>query len=253
MFLENQVGTGIVEFVVQAPEEAEYTVYEPNEWTWTWEGRTFVEMLWGPVVGNAVDLQMSLDNGGTWTRVVAGITLYGTFDHHGNPFGYYRFLCPNVDSTQALVRVSGPDVTTGTSTSVTVAASIQTRTGAWRYDHFGHTNNVGEAADEADPDDDKVRNIFEYIFESAPTDPTDTGRAEVKVIDGRPHLVFHWGFEALDLAVSVEMGEDPSGFTQTWSSMRYPLAQETTVAFPLDLRNGGLSRMQAHRPGSTGP
>lgn len=51
----------------------------PNEWTFPWEGRTFVEILWGPVLRNTVDLQMSIDNGMTWTTVVAGITYYGTY------------------------------------------------------------------------------------------------------------------------------------------------------------------------------
>jgi hypothetical protein len=49
--------------------------------------------------------------------------------------------------------------------------TISDSSAAWKKLHFGTTSNKGSAADNADPDGDKLTNIQEYIFGTIPTSP----------------------------------------------------------------------------------
>jgi hypothetical protein len=43
---------------------------------------------------------------------------------------------------------------------------------AWRYQHFGTVAGIGSAADDADPDGDRLANLLEYALGTPPDQPT---------------------------------------------------------------------------------
>lgn len=60
---------------------------------------------------------------------------------------------------------------------------------AWRQSHFGRSDNGGEAADTADPDNDGLINILEYAFNTSPLVP-DQNPVSWKITEGSLVLTF---------------------------------------------------------------
>ena len=65
-------------------------------------------------------------------------------------------------------------VSGGQLTNITVSYAVETTDlEVWRFDHFGTISNAGDAADDADPDNDNQTNIEEYAAGTNPNDPKD--------------------------------------------------------------------------------
>jgi len=96
-----------------------------------------------------------------------GASIYGL-----NP-GTYNLVFLTVNGFQApemqAVEVTGGQLNTVTFTYEAdhVASPLET----WRQDNFGTISDSGDAADDADPDQDGVTNINEYTAETDPNDP----------------------------------------------------------------------------------
>lgn len=82
---------------------------------------------------------------------------------------------------------------------------------SWRLQHFGSTENTGNAADDADPDSDGIVNLLEYALGG---DPWSAGSATLPTLgvleaDGsRLYLTVSKNAEASDLAFVVEVSPD---------------------------------------------
>jgi hypothetical protein len=62
--------------------------------------------------------------------------------------------------------------------------TVNTPQESWRMYYFGTTQNVGSAADTADPDGDGFSNLFEYVAGLVPTD--SNSRFSLQVVAGQP-------------------------------------------------------------------
>lgn len=178
--MENAAGSGLATFVVTVaddPAGAVLTVYDPAaEAATPWEGGVFQPVIWGPITGERVDIDLSLDDGATWQTLAAGVADYGNAFLVGNaPFAFYRVPVPTVTTAQARLRVRRSG-TAGDGLPMTAAFEI--RGGAqtirdWRQQHFGTRLGEGDAADAADPDFDRLTNLREYWLGGNPLDPAD--------------------------------------------------------------------------------
>ena len=111
--------------------------------------------------------------GAGWQLVPESTWRQGGTLKSGLSAGTYNLVFNPIEGFQApemqAVEVTGGQFTTVTFTyeEESVASPLET----WRQDNFGTTSNEGDAADDADPDQDGVTNLNEY---TAGTDPNSS-------------------------------------------------------------------------------
>ncbi len=81
----------------------------------------------------------------------------------------------------------------------------------WRQTHFGTTQDSGDAADFADPDQDGLPNLLEYALNSSPTSAADAPYPAAHVAGSRLHLTFLRARN--DVTYIVEASSDLSSWT----------------------------------------
>jgi alpha-tubulin suppressor-like RCC1 family protein len=74
----------------------------------------------------------------------------------------------------------------GNFTEVTQSFTVIATQEDWRKFHFGTTQNVGDAADQADPDGDGATNHFEYVAGLTPTNNSSRFNLRIESVPGRP-------------------------------------------------------------------
>ncbi len=123
-------------------------------------GEGQVELDWNPVTdADRYAVKRATTPGGPYTLVAANVPNPAFLDTGLTNGSTYHYV------VTALMGVSesGPSA----EASVTPLTALQ----AWRLEHFETTANTGDAADDADPDGDGMKNIDEF---NAGTDPGDS-------------------------------------------------------------------------------
>ncbi|HWQ90565.1 MAG TPA: hypothetical protein VN673_02755, partial [Clostridia bacterium] len=87
------------------------------------------------------------------------------------------------------------------------AVAITSPAEDWRHTWFGTVTNSGDAADDADPDQDGVKNALERAFGSNPT-MADNNRPVGRVAEGQFVLSYQRNLEATDLTYEVSWSTD---------------------------------------------
>ena len=104
------------------------------------------------------------------------------------------FTVASGNNSPAIPLVMGPNTITTLVTSqdglnsrtytVTVTRGVaQSPLQNWRFQYFGNSENVGEGADDQDPDKDGATNLQEFAFNGNPNDPASTGQIYVLTAD----------------------------------------------------------------------
>ena len=90
---------------------------------------------------------------------------------------------------------------------------------SWRLTHFGTTENTGLAANDADPDYDGIRNLFEFILDLDPNSPDTAAPAILGEanVSGQDYLTltFTRDLTATGVTLTVQAGSDFS----TWDNI----------------------------------
>jgi hypothetical protein len=96
----------------------------------------------------------------------------------------------------------------------------------WRLQYFGTSDNTGAAADDADPDHDRLTNFTEFAFGLSPVDRASNALPEFKH-DGTS---FTATFTALEGSGDVIYGAEWSATMQpgTWTKIRTPAPARRT-------------------------
>lgn len=105
----------------------------------------------------------------------------------------------NISEGQSLISFP-PSPEANTTTTWTIAGVLSPAE-QWRWDHFGQSENSGDAADQADPDGDGVPNLGERAFATDPNDASDRFTPEVRFIEIN---------EAKHLAITFRRLKDPA-------------------------------------------
>ena len=91
----------------------------------------------------------------------------------------------------------------------------------WRALWFGTIDNLGTAADDADPDQDGLRNVWEYAFGLNPVSPDQGAQPAASLVqtNGADHLAcsFCRNANATDLTFSLQAAESLPA--QTWTTL----------------------------------
>jgi len=74
----------------------------------------------------------------------------------------------------------------GVFTELTQSFTVNTPIESWRMLHFGSPANSGIGADDADPDGDGHKNLFEFVAGLLPKDPSSRFRIRVEPTTGQP-------------------------------------------------------------------
>ena len=98
---------------------------------------------------------------------------------------------------------------TGTgSLVVTDGTVVLTPAEIWRDQHFSTIANTGDAADDADPDDDGYANLLERAFGLNPLGHDATGRPVIAPAGSDIAFTFQHARDATDLELTVELSPD---------------------------------------------
>ena len=147
-----------------------------------------------PAFGSTVAVSPSTSQGVASQNVTAGITglSAGTTYH-------YRLAVTNADGTQY---------------SSTGSFTTHTQHQGWRQTHFGSTSNAGDAADDADPDRDGLKNLLEYALNLSPNTVSRVP-ASVQATGGNLEYLYDRGTAAFNggTIFQVEWSDDLT----TWS------------------------------------
>jgi hypothetical protein len=132
--------------------------------------------------------------------------------------------------------------------SLTISDGQLTGLQQWRLTYFGTSDNTGNAANDADTDDDDLKNIFEYAFNTNPTNSNPSPLAFTIVND---HFVLTFPRKhpaPTDITYLYEVSSDltsgvwnsgPSYFTETVTDN---LNGTETVAVTLNSPASGSQR-----------
>lgn len=89
---------------------------------------------------------------------------------------------------------------------------------SWRLTNFGSATNIGNAADNADPDGDGLPNLLEFALNSLPNSTTSRNSPSpaTTAISGQDYLTLNvpWNTTATDVTFTVEVSDD----LLTWHS-----------------------------------
>jgi hypothetical protein len=254
--LENRIGTGTLSFrlqVAEDPDDVELTIYDPDgiENPYPWQGGVLCPVVWGPPTGEALDIDISLDGGATWTTAAAGITDYGHHQMWGtNPylFASYSIPVPNVETDQAKIRLrrsgSTEPVALSPGTFHIVTTTLPTIED-WRMTHFNTTENTGIAADGFDADHDGQTNLMEYAFGTPPTQPNPPPDLDAEISDGNFEITVP--LIRNDLILVVEQSQDLATWTPVASSQSPPFDSLWKVRVPMDT-NAKFLHVKVSRP-----
>jgi len=106
----------------------------------------------------------------------------------------------------------------------------------WRMAFFGATDNIGDAADAADPDQDGIPNLLEYATGSYPTQ-TSGNLLSVTVTNHHLAVTFNRAKAATDVTIHVETASSLpdliSRATEIWSSAVVPYPEGLTPVAPV--------------------
>ena len=114
-------------------------------------------------------------------RVPAGTLTYTDHDLSVGSTYYYR------------VGALNPAYQSGYTNVVSAAPYLAAGMEGWRYDMFGTEAAVGDAADDADPDQDGLSNLVEYALGRSPVNAHEAGyllEPNVESIDGVSYLTY---------------------------------------------------------------
>ena len=136
------------------------------------------------VIGNTITLSVAAQSGGPdsglsyqWQR--NGVNVGGAT---GNPLVLSNLTAAQAGDYRALVSVGAVPFDTVTSPAATL--TVWTQLQNWRNTNFGTINNLGVAADTADPDRDGIWNLAEYGLQLAPNTPAVSMRRFTRLTNG---------------------------------------------------------------------
>jgi hypothetical protein len=254
--LENQIGAGTLSFrlqVAEDPVDVELTIYDPDgvENPYPWQGGVLWPVVWGPATGEALDIDISLDGGATWTTVAPGITDYGhhqTWEASPYLFASYSIPVPKVETDQAKIRLrrsgSSEPAALSPGTFQIVPTTIPTIED-WRMTHFNTAENNGIAADDFDADHDRQTNLVEYAFGTLPTQSNPPHDFDAKISNGNFEITVP--LIRNDIVLVVEQSQDLATWTPVASSQSQSTGSDWKVRVPMDTKAKFL-RVKVSRP-----
>jgi hypothetical protein len=116
-----------------------------------------------------VTFDLSTDGGETWSRLGPGTRIPGGWELSGTGL-------PANPRIRARGRTSGGFYNASSGIVESIYPTAMTALETWRQTHFQTPDNIGQAADLADPDQDGLTNLFEFATAG---NPVVSGRAPV--------------------------------------------------------------------------
>lgn len=163
------------------------------------------------VVGNSITLSVAAQSAGPdsglsyqWQR--NGVNVAGATS---NPLVLTNLTAAQAGDYRALVSVGAVPFDTVTSAAATL--TLWTQLQNWRNTNFGTINNLGLAADTADPDRDGIWNLAEYGLQLAPNTPALAG-LPTSTRDGSGRLTLTFFRARTDVTYTVEGTTDFSSW-----------------------------------------
>lgn len=137
------------------------------------------------------NIKRSIESGESYEIIASGVTATSYTDVGlglGNTYYYV------VSAVNALGESSDSN-----EASATVLSASET----WRQLHFGTTEDAGDAADAADPDQDGLANLIEFALGTLPDAHTAGAATLPTMADGRLTISFTRNTEAIDVVMTV--------------------------------------------------
>ena len=107
--------------------------------------------------------------------------------------------------------------------------SIESRLEEWRVNHFGYINEVGQAANTADPENDGITNLEEYAFGGDPLSTTNELIRPVLEKGENQNSIFYTFLERINGGLNYEIEKSATLEENSWTNVPY-LADEATGA-----------------------
>ncbi|MEK7953241.1 LamG-like jellyroll fold domain-containing protein [Luteolibacter soli] len=88
------------------------------------------------------------------------------------------------------------------------SALVLSASESWRKQHFGSTEETGDAADAADPDGDGLSNLIEFALGTLPNQSSADTAPEVSVINGKLTITATRNTGAIDVVMTILASDD---------------------------------------------
>ncbi len=170
-------------------------------------GSGVVNLVWSAATGAKTYTVKRLLTDGGYETLVTGVTSINFSDTSVVNDTTYYYVVSAVNDVG-----SSPDSTPASATPTAALTLLDT----WRNTHFGTTENIGDAANDADPDSDGMQNLLEYAVGTDPNQPS-TAAVQTQIVDNFLQITFS-RINDPSLTYTVTASIDLASWIDLWSS-----------------------------------